>query len=293
LPKGSGVALITPFNDDLTIDWKAMERLIELHNKAKTDFFVLGGTTGESVSLSVSELRDIIQFVKDKKHADAKIIAGVGKNYLKGTLELLEMANQLSIDGVMVVCPYYNKPTQEGLYQYFKEVAKNTNYPVIVYNVPGRTASNILPPTVIRLLEDVENIAGLKDATGNLVQFSELYSGVKGKLNIYSGEDAINYPLMALGAVGVISVVANVMPEEVRALTQAVLKREKDKALALHYKLLHISQALFYETNPIPVKTALFWMGLIKENFRLPLVKMSENGKEKLKKVLQKEYKLI
>ncbi len=289
--KGSGVAIVTPFCNE-KVDFNALEKIMNMHNSAGIDMIIVGGTTGESVSLSIEELRDISVFVKEKKNDSTKLIIGVGKNYLDGSLKLLKMADDVNPDGVMIVCPYYNKPTQDGLYQYFKKISENSRFPIILYNVPGRTASNMNSDTAAKLFHDCENIIAVKEASGDLVQFSEIYQKTSGKVELLSGEDALNYPLMALGGSGVISVVANILPGLVKEMTDAVLDGNHSKGMELHHKLLEISRVLFLETNPIPVKTALVLMGVIKNEFRLPLCPMKADNIEILKDSLRK-YELI
>jgi len=283
--EGSIVAIVTPFRNG-KVDEKALGKLIEWHIKQGTGAIVPCGTTGESATLDYREHDRVIAFTVETVNRRIPVIAGTGANSTDETIEITNHAEQSGADAALLVAPYYNKPTQEGLYQHYKTVAKNVGIPLVLYNVPGRTAVNILPATVARLAE-IKNIVAIKEATGDMRQVSDVIRLCGNRITVLSGDDFTTLPLIALGGKGVISVVANVMPKEVSKMCALLLKGQPDKALKIHYMLEPLNAAMFYETNPIPVKTALAMMGKIREEFRLPLCAMAPANRDRLKKVLR------
>jgi len=288
--QGSIVAIVTPFKKG-KFDEKAYGDLIEWHIAQGTNAIVPCGTTGESATLEYKEHYRVIDFAVKTVNKRVPVIAGTGANSTAETIEITKHAKKSGADAALLVAPYYNKPTQEGLYRHYKTIAKEVNIPIVLYNVPGRTAVNILPSTVARLSE-IKNIVAIKEATGDMKQVSEVIRLCGDNITVISGDDFTTLTLLALGGKGVISVSANVAPKEVSQMCSLMLDGEYDKALKLHYKLEPLNAAMFIETNPIPAKTALAMMGKIKEEFRLPLCEMAPANREKLKKIL-KDYKLI
>ena len=283
--RGSTVALITPFTRDGQIDEPGLRHLVDWQIEQGTDVILAMGTTGESATLSTDEHHRVIEIVIDQVDGRVPVLCGAGTNATARAIELTRFAEKAGADAILSVGPYYNKPTQEGFYQHFKAIAEATSLPVIIYNVPGRTGSNIAAQTTLRLAQ-IPNIIGVKEASGNLAQIMEIIRNRPVDFLVLSGDDAITLALLALGGDGVISVAANEVPALMHDMVQAALKGRWEEARKLHYKLLPLMEANFIESNPIPVKTALSMMGMIDDNFRLPLVKMSEQNKAKLKKVL-------
>jgi 4-hydroxy-tetrahydrodipicolinate synthase len=288
--KGSMVAIVTPFRNG-KVDEKAFGDLIEFHIKNGTDAIVPCGTTGESATLSHEEHQRVVELTVNAVNKRVPVIAGAGSNSTEETLELTKFAKKAGADAVLLITPYYNKPTQEGLYRHFKLAAETVDVPIILYNVPGRTGVNMLPPTVARLRE-VKNIIGIKEATGDLKQISEVIRLCGRDFAVLSGDDFTNLPILSIGGVGSISVTANVAPADCAAMFDAFFSGKTDEALRLHYKLEPLHNAMFIETNPIPAKTALALMGKVTEEFRLPLCPLADANKEKLRKAL-KDYGLI
>lgn len=288
--KGSIVAIVTPFNNG-KVDEKALGNLIEWHIKQGTNAIVPCGTTGESATLDYEEHHRVIKFTVEKVRKRVPVIAGTGANSTDETIMITKEAQKSGADAALVVAPYYNKPTQEGLYRHYKAVAGAVKMPIILYNVPGRTAVNILPSTVARLAE-IKNIVALKEATGDMKQVSEVLRLCGDKITVLSGDDFTTLPLMALGGKGTISVSANVAPKLVSRMCALWEKGRYAEARKIHFQLEPLNASMFLETNPIPVKTALALMGKIREEFRLPLCEMAPANKEKLKKALQ-DMKLI
>ncbi|MEW6102812.1 MAG: 4-hydroxy-tetrahydrodipicolinate synthase [bacterium] len=283
--KGSIVPIITPFKDDYSIDYEVLERLIEFHIESGTNGLVPVGTTGESATLSHKEHRDVVKFTIDVVKKRIPVIAGAGSNSTKEAIEIAKQAEEDGSDGILSITPYYNKPTQDGLIAHFKELAKNIRLPIILYNVPGRTGVNMMPETVFKL-SSIENIVGIKEASGNLIQSAEIIKLCNGKIGVFCGEDALAFPLMTIGAKGAISASANVAPADFSGMIEEV-EEDIQRARSLYYKLLPLCKAMFLETNPAPVKEALFIMGLIPNpNVRLPLVRVKEETSKKIKDVL-------
>jgi len=288
--KGSIVAIVTPFKKG-KVDEKALGDLIEWHILQGTHGIVPCGTTGESSTLDYKEHYRVIEFTIKAVNKRVPVIAGTGANATDETVMLTKQAKKYGADAALLVTPYYNKPTQEGLYRHYKEVAESVDIPLVLYNVPGRTAVNLLPSTVARLAE-IKNIVAIKEASGDMKQVSEVIRLCGDRITVISGDDFTTLPLLALGGKGVISVSANVAPKDVSTMCSSWLKGQYDKARAIHYKLEPLNAVMFIETNPIPVKTALAMMGRIQEELRLPLCEMSSANKEKLRKVLV-DLKLI
>ena len=288
--KGSIVAIVTPFKKG-KVDEKALGNLIEWHILQGTHGIVPCGTTGESATLDYKEHYRVIEFTIKAVNKRVPVIAGTGANATDETVMLTKQAKKYGADAALLVTPYYNKPTQEGLYRHYKEVAESVDIPLVLYNVPGRTAVNLLPSTVARLAE-IKNIVAIKEASGDMKQVSEVIRLCGDRITVISGVDFTTLPLLALGGKGVISVSANVAPKDVSTMCSSWLKGQYDKARAIHYKLEPLNAVMFIETNPIPVKTALAMMGRIQEELRLPLCEMSSANKEKLRKVLV-DLKLI
>ncbi|HEX2770271.1 MAG TPA: 4-hydroxy-tetrahydrodipicolinate synthase [Geobacteraceae bacterium] len=287
---GSIVAIVTPFRND-AIDEEKLRELVEFQIASGTDGIVPCGTTGEASTLDYAEHDRVIEIVVEQVKGRVPVIAGTGSNSTTEAIELTEHAKKIGADGALLVTPYYNKPSQEGLYRHYRAIAEAVALPQVLYNVPGRTGVNLLPETVARLAE-ISNIVAIKEATGSLQQASEVLALCGDKLNLLSGDDFITFPMMACGAKGVISVVANIMPKEVAALVDAFFAGKMEEARQLHLKLLKISNAMFIETNPVPVKTAVALMGKASDEVRLPLAPMSDANRAKLTAIM-KEYGLI
>ena len=278
------VALVTPFRNG-KVDAPALRRLLDFHLKARTDVIVPTGTTGESATLSHEEHRRVMSLVVEYVAGRAPVVCGAGSNNTEEALGLIQYAKKIKAAGVLVVTPYYNRPTQEGLYRHYALLAKKVDIPMILYNVPGRTGVSIAPETVARLAR-IPNIVGIKEASGSLDQVDQILELCD--LTVLSGEDSLTFPMMAIGARGVISVTANVVPELVREMVHATLNGDLERGRELHRKLYPLSKILFVETNPIPVKTALGMRRLIRPELRLPLCAMGGQNQAKLRQVLKK-----
>jgi len=280
---GSIVALVTPFRNG-GINYETLELLFEHHKKGGTDAILLSGTTGEAPTLSFDEKLELFSF--GKKKTDIPIIAGTGNYNTAETIELTKKAEEIGVDGALVITPYYNKPTQKGLYAHFKTVAESVKIPIIIYNVPGRTGVSISFETVAEL-SGIPNIVGIKEASGSLKQCFAIKRKASRDFIILSGDDALTIPIMSCGGRGVISVTANIVPGLVKQMVDAYKNGESDKAMGLHYKLLPLTETMFIETNPIPVKTGLKLMGYDVGPFRLPLIEPSENSLKKIESELK------
>ena len=289
--KGSYVALVTPFKNN-DIDYNALEKLIDFHLKNNTDGILFCGTTGESPSLAGDEKERLLRFGLKKINKQVPVMMGTGTNNLHHTISSTVKAQEWGVDYALVITPYYNKPTQNGLYQYFKAVSANTDIPIVIYNVPGRTGVNISADTTLKLAHELKNIVGIKEASGDLVQLSRIVKDAPAGFAVMSGEDALNYPILCCGGSGVISVTANIVPGKVHDLVDLTLKGKTEKAKGLHLELLELNQAMFIETNPIPVKESLHLMGMIEKELRLPMCNLQDENLKKLEKVLIK-YNLI
>lgn len=284
--QGTGTALVTPFKPDGSIDEPALRRLVDFQIAEGIDMLLPCGTTGEGATLDAQETDRVVEIVIEQSKRRVPVIVGAGSNSTAKAVQGAKHAKELGADGVLSVGPYYNKPSQEGFYEHFKAVAEAENIPVIVYNVPGRTGSNIEAKTMLRLTE-IPNIVAVKEASGNLGQIMDIIRGRPANFRILSGDDAIALAVVALGGDGVVSVVSNQMPGMMRAIVDAALEGDFAKARGLHYKLLPLMNANFIESNPIPVKAGLAMMGWIGEHYRLPLVPMAPANREKLAKVIE------
>lgn len=287
---GSFVAIVTPFKNG-KVDYEGLKNLIEFQIQNGTNGIVPCGTTGESATLSLEEHEEVIRFTIETVAKRVPVVAGSGSNSTADALRLTKAAEKMGADGALLISPYYNKPTQKGLYEHYRLISENVNIPMILYNVPGRTASNLSSATTVALSR-LKNIAGIKEASGNLVQISEIIRDAKPGFLVLSGEDALTYPMLALGCQGVISVTANVAPKLMSEMVNSYLKGDRETSLKRHLELLELSNTLFIETNPIPVKEALALMGKIQPEFRLPLVGLADENRLKLKETLKK-YSLI
>lgn len=288
--KGSLVAIVTPFKNG-KIDEAGLRDLIEFQISQGTRGIVPCGTTGESATLNHDEHHEVVSITVDACKGKIPVLAGTGSNSTREAVQLTQYAQKSKADGSLLITPYYNKPTQEGLYQHFAAVARETDLPIILYNVPSRTSVNMLPPTVERLSK-IKNIVGIKEASGSLPQISEIISRCGDEFLVLSGDDILLLPILAIGGKGVISVTANVVPDKVAALCFHAAKNEMDKARQLHFQLMKLNDAMFLETNPIPVKTALGLMGKISAELRPPLSPLADGHLEELKSILS-EYSLI
>jgi len=283
--EGSIVAMVTPFRDG-KVDEAKIRELVEFHVKNGTDAIVPCGTTGESPTLSHAEHKRVVEVTIEAAAGRIPVVAGTGSNSTAEAIELTQHAKQAGADGVLMVCPYYNKPTQAGLIAHYKAVAAAVDIPIIMYNIPGRTGVNMLTETVAALA-DLPNIVGMKEASGSLEQMTEVISLCGDRLTVVSGDDTLTLPLMAVGGKGVISVVANIVPKETAEMTRAALNGDWKRAKELHLRLFPLCKAMFYETNPIPVKTAMQLLGRLNGELRLPLCPMSQANRDKLQKALQ------
>lgn len=288
--KGSGVALVTPFNKEGKIDYEKLRELIDFQIQNKTDAIIICGTTGESATLSENEHKKLIQECISHVNGRIPVIAGTGSNSTKTAIELSKEAEKLKVDGLLIVTPYYNKPNQQGLFEHYTAIAKETKTPIILYNVPSRTGVNIHPTTVKKLLEENETIIAIKEASGNLEQIEALKE-IKQKLNkkfdIYSGNDDQTYDILELGGIGVISVVANILPKETHDMVIDYLNGNKEKSKKQQIKMLKLIKELFKTTNPIPVKKALELMKKINGTLRLPLTELEEENTKTLIKEMK------
>lgn len=283
--RGCGTALVTPFKEDLSIDEDALRSFVDFQIAGGIDFLVPCGTTGESVTLSDAEQRRVVEIVLQHARGRVPVIAGAGGNNTAHVIALARDYERAGVQGLLSVSPYYNKPMQEGLYQHFKAIAEATSLPIIVYNVPPRTNVNILPDTIARLAK-ISNIVGVKEASGDISQIAEIIARVPPEFKVLSGDDSMTLPLIALGGVGLISVSSNEAPGKMGALTRACLENNWDEARRLNRELWALMKANFIETSPGPVKAALAMMGKIKEVYRLPMVPVKPETREKVRAVL-------
>ena len=290
--KGAGVALITPFNEDETVNYDMLGELIERQIAGKTDAIIVCGTTGEPATMAEDEKLAVIRYAVEKTAGRIPVIAGTGGNATSVVIDFSKKAEALGVDGLLVVTPFYNKATQNGLYAHYREVAKAVSLPIIMYNVPSRTGCNIAPETAVRLARDCENIVGIKEASGNISQVAKLAKRAGGILDIYSGNDDQVIPIPSLGGIGVISVLSNVAPKAAHDMVMEYLEGDRKKAAALQLDYLDLINALFCEVNPIPVKGAMNLMGYNVGKLRLPLTEIEDAHRELVKKCL-KEAGLI
>jgi 4-hydroxy-tetrahydrodipicolinate synthase len=281
---GSMVALVTPFKEG-KVDWQSLEALVDFHIQNGTSGIVPCGTTGESATLDHKEHHEVIERVIKAVNKRIPVIAGTGSNSTAEAVAMTKGAEKAGADGALMISPYYNRPTQEGIYQHYKKVASEVGIPIIVYNIPGRTGSKIEPETLARLAE-IKNVVGVKEATGSVDQAIDVIRLCGEHLAVYSGEDSLTFSLMALGGKGVISTVANIAPKEMSQLTDACLEGKWERGRDLQLKLVPLIRGVFLETNPIPIKTALALMGMCTSELRLPLTPMSEGNLKKLKQTM-------
>jgi 4-hydroxy-tetrahydrodipicolinate synthase len=289
--RGSIVAIVTPFKNG-KVDEKKLRELIEFQIKKGTSGVVPCGTTGESATLSFQEHDRVIEITIEQVKKRIPVIAGTGSNSTEEAVMLTKHAANAGADASLQVSPYYNRPTQKGLYEHFKEIADSVDIPIILYNIASRTGVNIEPETIARLARDCKNIVGVKEASGNLDQMSRIKALCGKSFDLISGDDSLTLPILSIGGTGVISVVANIVPEEVAGLVSEFEKGNLKKACEIHYKLLPLIKAIFIETNPIPLKTTMGLLGVCEPDLRLPLCTMSEENLEKLRTAL-KEYGLL
>lgn len=282
---GAYTALVTPFQDG-KIDEDRFRAHIEWQITEGIHGLVPCGTTGESATLTHDEHKEAIRICVDQANKRVPVLAGAGSNNTKEAIHLTQFAKEAGADGVLLISPYYNKPTQEGIYQHFKHIADTITIPMVLYNVPGRTGSNIMPSTVARLHKDIPQIVGIKEATGNLIQVSDLIEQCGTSLNVLSGDDFTLLPLLSIGGAGVISVVSNLLPNKMANLCNAWNKGDIPTARKLHFEMQPLNRAMFMESNPIPVKTALALQGKMDTDFRLPMVPLADENLEKLKAIM-------
>ena len=286
--KGSMVALVTPFDAQGRFEEEIYRQLVEFQIENGTDAIIPCGTTGESATLDYEEHERVIRVCIEQVNKRIPVIAGTGSNSTAEAIELSQHAKEMGADGVLLVSPYYNKPSQEGLYQHYKKIAESVALPQVLYNVPGRTGLNMEAQTTIRLAE-IANIVAIKEASGNVTQASEIIAAAGDKIDVISGDDFLTLPLMACGATGVISVTANIAPKQVKTMVAAINAGDWAAAKALHLGLLDLHQAMFIESNPVPVKTSLELVGKIAAHVRLPLVPLQAASLAKLTAVLKKQ----
>lgn len=285
---GMGVALVTPFKQDDSVDYDALGRLVDYQIQNKADYLVVLGTTAETPSLSAEEKNDIKEFVKRRVNGRLPLVLGCGGNCTANVVKELQTANFEGIDAILSVTPYYNKPSQEGLYQHYKAIAEATTLPIILYNVPGRTGVNMTEETTLRLARDFSNIVAVKEASGNITQMNNIIKNKPKDFMVICGDDGIAYPLMTLGAVGVISVIGNAFPKEFSRMIRLALNGDFENALLIHQRFTDMFDLLFVDGNPAGVKCILNAMGYIENKLRLPLVPTRITTYERIREVLMK-----
>ena len=284
--KGMGVALITPFNDDGSVDYQPLMRLVEYQIQNGVDFLCVLGTTAETPTLSAEEKKKIKQLVVERVNGRVPILLGVGANSTQTVIDTLQNDDMTGVDAVLVVVPYYNKPSQEGIYQHYKAIANSTKLPIVLYNVPGRTGVNMTAETTLRLARDFDNIVAIKEASGNITQMDDIIKHKPENFDVISGDDGITFPLITLGAVGVISVIGNAFPREFSRMTRLALAGDYQNALTIHHKFTELFKLLFVDGNPAGVKAMLSMMGMIKNRLRLPLVPTRITTYEQMRRIL-------
>ena len=285
--RGLGIALVTPFQADGSIDFDALDRLIEYQIQGGADFLCIMGTTAETPTLSREEKRLLKEHFVERVAGRVPLLMGCGGNNTTAILEELQTENWKGIDGILSVCPYYNKPTQEGLYQHFAAIAKTSPVPVVLYNVPGRTGVNMTAETTLRLAREFENIVAIKEASGNITQMDDIIKNKPKHFDVISGDDGITFPLITLGAVGVISVIGNALPAEFSRMVRLALKGEYNTSLSIHHKFTELFKLLFVDGNPAGVKAMLSEMGLIQNVLRLPLIPTRLTTMEKISQIVR------
>ncbi|NTW84313.1 MAG: 4-hydroxy-tetrahydrodipicolinate synthase [Chlorobiaceae bacterium] len=284
---GSAVALVTPFNEDRTVDTEALRKLVQFHIEAGTDIIIPCGTTGESPTLTGQEQSEIIRTVKEEAGGKIMVAAGAGTNATNEAVELAVNAEKAGAAAILSVAPYYNKPSQEGIYQHYRHIAEAVSIPVIIYNVPGRTGCNVAASTILKLARNFKNIAAVKEATENMSQIAELLEDRPEHFSVLTGEDSLILPFMAMGGDGVISVAANQIPDRVKQLVDALASGDIETARSINRTCRKLFRLNFIESNPVPVKYALARMGMVKEIYRLPLVPLASENKAILDSELQ------
>lgn len=290
--KGAGVAIVTPMKANGEVNYERFADLIEFQIENGTDAIIVCGTTGEASTLSHEEHLDVIKYCTEKVAGRVPVIAGTGSNSTETAVYLSTEAEKYGVDGLLLVSPYYNKATQNGLYTHFKTVADAVKLPIILYNVPSRTGCNILPDTIVRLVTEVENIVGVKEASSNISQIARLAAKAGGKVDIYSGNDDQIVPILSLGGIGVISVLSNIAPRQTHDICEKYFAGDVKGSMELQLKAMDLCDALFCEVNPIPVKKALNLMGMEAGGLRLPLTEMEETNAKKLEKAM-KDFGLL
>ena len=285
--RGLGIALVTPFTPDGQVDYKSLKRLVEYQIDNGADFLCILATTGETPCLTQDEKEKITQLVKDVNHGRLPILKGCGGNNTAAVVEELRTADWSGIDGILSVCPYYNKPSQEGLYQHFKAIAEASPLPVVLYNVPGRTGINLKPETTVRLANDCENIVAVKEASGSLEQVDEIIKNKPQRFDVLSGDDALTFSLVASGAAGVISVIGNALPKEFSRMIRLEFQGEYEPARKIHHMFTELYSLLFVDGNPAGVKALLHEMGFIENQLRLPLVPTKVSTLQKMAEILK------
>lgn len=286
--KGMGVALITPFKEDESIDFEALGKLIDFQLNNGIDYLVVLGTTAETPTLSDTEKKQIIRFAVERVKGRVPIVLGVGGNCTKSVVEKLKNDDFAGIDAILSVTPYYNKPTQEGIYQHFKAIAEATKLPIVLYNVPGRTGINMTAETTLRIAREFDNVVAIKEASGNITQMDDIIKNKPKNFMVISGDDGITFPLITLGAVGVISVIGNAFPKEFSKMVRLALNGDYTNALQIHHRFTELIDLLFVDGNPAGVKSILHVMGYIENKLRLPLVPTRITTFEKIRTVLEK-----
>ena len=289
--QGSFVAMVTPFKNG-TVDETKVRELVEFHVAHGTDGLIPCGTTGESPTLSHDEHKRVVEAVIGAARGRIRVVAGTGSNSTAEAIDLTRHAEKAGAAGALVVNPYYNKPTQEGLYRHFRAVAESVAIPILVYNIQSRTAVNVETATLERLVRDAKNVTGVKEASGSLDQMSQVIAACGPDFSVLSGDDNITLPLLAIGGHGVVSVIANILPRETAEMVHAALDGDWKRARELHYRLFPLARAAFLETNPIPIKEAMAMAGMIEPEFRLPMCRMSDANRERLRAVLT-QYSLV
>jgi 4-hydroxy-tetrahydrodipicolinate synthase len=289
--KGLGIALITPFKSDGGVDWEALENVVKYQIEKGADFFCILATTGETPCLTTEEKQKIKELVVRLVDGKLPILMGCGGNNTAAVIEEIKNTDFSGIDGILSVCPYYNKPSQEGLYQHFKKIAEASSLPVVLYNVPGRTGINLKPQTTIRLANDCPNIVAIKEASGSLEQVDEIIKGKPADFDVLSGDDALTFSMVASGAAGVISVIGNALPKEFSRMIRYEFKGEYEPARRIHHRFTELYSLLFVDGNPAGVKALLSEMGMIENELRLPLVPTKVTTKQKMAEIL-KELRL-
>lgn len=285
--RGLGIALVTPFTSDGQVDYKSLKRLVEYQIDNGADFLCILATTGETPCLTQDEKDKITQLVKDVNHGRLPILKGCGGNNTAAVIEELRTADWSGIDGILSVCPYYNKPSQEGLYQHFKAIAEASPLPVVLYNVPGRTGINLKPETTVRLANDCENIVAVKEASGSLEQVDEIIKNKSQRFDVLSGDDALTFSMVASGAAGVISVIGNALPKEFSRMIRLEFQGEYEPARKIHHMFTELYSLLFVDGNPAGVKALLHEMGFIENQLRLPLVPTKVSTLQKMAEILK------